>query len=152
MDSPICLSGTEQQYRAAANHIDSHRASMQVPNTLCPRPMSLQDREHDNVAVIPMHGLKVVAAAVAHAMEATRGRRELYDRYDGNPDSSESMHDVGVSGRSRVAEAKAAAEARGEYTFAKMDHLGIQARGLPSESLRSWTSDLRSADTRAYSR
>jgi len=70
----------------------------------------------------------VVTTAIAHAMEATRGRRALYARYEGNPDSRESMYDVGAGGRSHVAEAKANAEARGEYTFAKMDHLGIQAR------------------------
>jgi len=66
--------------------------------------------------------------AITHAMEATRGRRELYARYEGNPDCTGSMYDIGASGQSHVAEAKAAAEARGEYTFAKMDHLGIQAR------------------------
>ena len=74
---------------------------------------------------------QVVAAAVTHAMEATRGRRELYARYEGDPDSAESMYDLGAGGQSHVADAKAAAEARGEYTFAKMDHLGIQARRVP---------------------
>ena len=69
---------------------------------------------------------QVVAAAVAHAMEATRGQREMHARYEGNPESSESMHDPGATGRSHMHEARAAAEARGDYIFAKPDHLGIQ--------------------------
>jgi hypothetical protein len=61
-------------------------------------------------------------------MEATRGQREMYARYEGNPQSGESMHDAGPTGQSHLKEAKAAAEARGEHIFAKADHLGIQAR------------------------
>ena len=63
---------------------------------------------------------------MAHAMEATRGQREMHARYEGNPKSSESMHDPGPTGRSHMHEARAAAEARGDYIFAKPDHLGIQ--------------------------
>ena len=59
-------------------------------------------------------------------MEATRGQRELHALYEGNAESADSMHDAGPTGRSHLAEAKAAAEARGEYIFAKPDHLGIQ--------------------------
>ena len=70
--------------------------------------------------------MQVVTAAVEHAMEATRGHRELHARYEGNSESTESMHDAGPTGRSHLMEAKAAAEARGEYIFAKPDHLGIQ--------------------------
>ncbi len=55
----------------------------------------------------------------------------MYAQYEGNPDSTESMFDVGPSGLSHLAEAKAAAEARGEHIFAKPDHLGIQARWCP---------------------
>jgi hypothetical protein len=73
----------------------------------------------------------VVASAISHAREATRGHREVYAQYEGNPDSTESMFDVGPSGLSHLAEAKAAAEARGEHIFAKPDHLGIQARWCP---------------------
>ena len=69
---------------------------------------------------------QVVAAAVEHAMEATRGHRDVHALYEGNPESAGSMLDAGPTGRSHLAEAKAAAEARGEHIFAKPDHLGIQ--------------------------
>ncbi len=74
-------------------------------------------------------------------MEATRGYRELHARYDGDPEGTSSMHDAGPMGRSHLQGAKAAAEARGEYIFAKPDHLGIQvwargrARALQGSSL-----------------
>ena len=70
----------------------------------------------------------MVTEAVEHAMEATRGYREVFALYEGSPDSKESIYDTGPNGLSHLAAAKAAAEARGEYTFAKPDHLGIQAR------------------------
>ncbi len=73
---------------------------------------------------------QVVAAAVEHAMESTRGYRELHARYEGDPQSAGSMHDAGPTGRSHLQQAKVAAEARGEYIFAKPDHLGIQVRSI----------------------
>ena len=84
--------------------------------------------------------LQVVAAAVEHAMEATRGHRELHARYEGDPASAGSMHDAGPTGRTHLQEAKAAAEARGEHVFAKPDHLGIQVccrNGLAASLLMS---------------
>ena len=59
---------------------------------------------------------------MAHAMEATRGQREVFGLY------RESMHEPGSGpdGRSPFQIAKAAAEDRGEHIFAKPDHLGIQ--------------------------
>ena len=65
---------------------------------------------------------QVVQLAVAHAMEATRGQREVFGLY------RESMHDAGAGadGRSPFQIAKAAAQERGEHIFAKPDHLGIQ--------------------------
>ena len=55
--------------------------------------------------------------------------------YEGNLASAESMYDVGPSGLSHLAEAKAAAEARGEYIFAEPDHVGIQARCVPGTNV-----------------
>ena len=63
---------------------------------------------------------QVVQLAVGHAMEATRGQREVFKVY------RESMHESGPDGRSPLQVAKAAAEERGEHIFAKPDHLGIQ--------------------------
>ena len=58
---------------------------------------------------------------MAHAMEATRGQREVFALY------RESMHDATMpDGRSPFQVAKAAAWDRGEHIFAKPDHLGIQ--------------------------
>ena len=64
--------------------------------------------------------VQVVQLAVGHAMEATRGQREVFGLY------KESMHESGPDGRSPFQVAKAAAQDRGEHIFAKPDHLGIQ--------------------------
>ena len=74
---------------------------------------------------------------MAHAMEATRGQREMHAQYDGNPASGNSMHDAGPTGQSHLQEAKAAAEARGEHIFAKADHLGIQAGSAQRQIINS---------------
>ena len=68
----------------------------------------------------------MVQAAIDHAMEATRGQRELHDEHEGRSGGTSSMHDIGPTGRSHLQHAQAAAELRGEYIFAKPDHLGIQ--------------------------